>query len=97
MVATSMFSINLGFCTQRGSVVASDAFFPFPDGVEEGAKAGATAVIQAGGSVRDNEGIAAAGPAQPCHGFHWHALLLTLKAQWRRIVSSIGGIVQQGP
>src|ERR1700680_3628821 len=37
----------------RGSVVASDAFFPFPDGVEEAAKAGATAVIQPGGSVRD--------------------------------------------
>ena len=43
-----------------GSVVASDAFFPFPDGVEESAKAGATAVIQPGGSVRDNEIIAAA-------------------------------------
>lgn len=43
-----------------GSVVASDAFFPFPDGVEEAAKAGAKAVIQPGGSVRDNEVIAAA-------------------------------------
>ena len=43
-----------------GSVVASDAFFPFPDGVEELAKAGAVAVIQPGGSVRDNEVIAAA-------------------------------------
>jgi phosphoribosylaminoimidazolecarboxamide formyltransferase/IMP cyclohydrolase len=43
-----------------GSVVASDAFFPFPDGVEEAAKAGAVAVIQPGGSVRDNEVIAAA-------------------------------------
>ena len=43
-----------------GTVVASDAFFPFPDGVEEAAKAGATAVIQPGGSVRDNEVIAAA-------------------------------------
>jgi phosphoribosylaminoimidazolecarboxamide formyltransferase / IMP cyclohydrolase len=42
------------------SVVASDAFFPFPDGVEESAKAGAVAVIQPGGSVRDNEVIAAA-------------------------------------
>ena len=42
------------------SVVASDAFFPFPDGVEEAAKAGATAVIQPGGSVRDEEVIAAA-------------------------------------
>jgi phosphoribosylaminoimidazolecarboxamide formyltransferase/IMP cyclohydrolase len=44
----------------QGSVVASDAFFPFPDGVEEAAKAGATAVIQPGGSVRDGDVIAAA-------------------------------------
>jgi phosphoribosylaminoimidazolecarboxamide formyltransferase/IMP cyclohydrolase len=43
-----------------GTVVASDAFFPFPDGVEEAAKAGAVALIQPGGSVRDNEVIAAA-------------------------------------
>jgi phosphoribosylaminoimidazolecarboxamide formyltransferase/IMP cyclohydrolase len=42
-----------------GSVVASDAFFPFPDGVEEAGKAGATAVIQPGGSVRDGDVIAA--------------------------------------
>jgi phosphoribosylaminoimidazolecarboxamide formyltransferase/IMP cyclohydrolase len=43
-----------------GSVVASDAFFPFPDGVEEAAKAGATAFIQPGGSVRDADVIAVA-------------------------------------
>jgi phosphoribosylaminoimidazolecarboxamide formyltransferase/IMP cyclohydrolase len=43
-----------------GTVVASDAFFPFADGVEEAAKAGATAFIQPGGSVRDNDVIAAA-------------------------------------
>ncbi|HEV2298211.1 MAG TPA: bifunctional phosphoribosylaminoimidazolecarboxamide formyltransferase/IMP cyclohydrolase [Candidatus Acidoferrales bacterium] len=43
-----------------GSVVASDAFFPFPDGVEEAAKAGARAVIQPGGSVRDEEVIGVA-------------------------------------
>ncbi len=43
-----------------GSVVASDAFFPFPDGVEEAVKYGATAFIQPGGSVRDGEVIAAA-------------------------------------
>ncbi len=43
-----------------GSVVASDAFFPFPDGVLAAAEAGATAVIQPGGSVRDAEVIAAA-------------------------------------
>jgi phosphoribosylaminoimidazolecarboxamide formyltransferase/IMP cyclohydrolase len=44
----------------KGTVAASDAFFPFPDGVEEIAKAGATAVIQPGGSQRDSEVIAAA-------------------------------------
>ena len=43
-----------------GSVAASDAFFPFPDGLEAVAGAGATAVIQPGGSVRDEEVIAAA-------------------------------------
>jgi phosphoribosylaminoimidazolecarboxamide formyltransferase/IMP cyclohydrolase len=44
----------------RGSVVASDAFFPFADGLLAAAEAGATAVIQPGGSVRDAEVIAAA-------------------------------------
>ncbi|SDD18086.1 bifunctional phosphoribosylaminoimidazolecarboxamide formyltransferase/IMP cyclohydrolase [Belnapia rosea] len=47
----------------RGSVVASDAFFPFADGLETAAAAGATAVIQPGGSMRDNEVIAAADKA----------------------------------
>jgi len=44
----------------KGSVVASDAFFPFADGLLAAAEAGATAVIQPGGSVRDDEVIAAA-------------------------------------
>ena len=44
----------------RDSVVASDAFFPFADGVEAAVAAGATAIIQPGGSVRDKEVIAAA-------------------------------------
>jgi phosphoribosylaminoimidazolecarboxamide formyltransferase/IMP cyclohydrolase len=44
----------------KGSVVASDAFFPFPDGLIAAAEAGATAAIQPGGSVRDQEVIAAA-------------------------------------
>jgi len=44
----------------RGSVVASDAFFPFADGLLAAAEAGATAVIQPGGSMRDEEVIAAA-------------------------------------
>ena len=44
----------------NGSVVASDAFFPFPDGLQAALDAGATAAIQPGGSLRDAEVIAAA-------------------------------------
>jgi phosphoribosylaminoimidazolecarboxamide formyltransferase/IMP cyclohydrolase len=44
----------------RGAVLASDAFFPFPDGVEEAAAAGVSAIIQPGGSVKDADVIAAA-------------------------------------
>jgi phosphoribosylaminoimidazolecarboxamide formyltransferase/IMP cyclohydrolase len=44
----------------QGSVLASDAFFPFPDGLEEAAKHGITAAIQPGGSVNDDKVIAAA-------------------------------------
>lgn len=44
----------------QGAVLASDGFFPFPDGVEEAANAGITAIIQPGGSLRDAEVIAAA-------------------------------------
>jgi phosphoribosylaminoimidazolecarboxamide formyltransferase/IMP cyclohydrolase len=44
----------------KGSVVCSDAFFPFPDGLIAAAEAGATAAIQPGGSVRDAEVISAA-------------------------------------
>jgi len=44
----------------KGSAVASDAFLPFPDTLEEAAAAGATALVQPGGSIRDNEVIAAA-------------------------------------
>jgi len=47
----------------RGSVVASDAFFPFADGLLAAVEAGATAVIQPGGSIRDSEVIAAADQA----------------------------------
>ena len=54
----------------KGSVLASDAFFPFPDGVEAAAKAGVTAVVQPGGSVKDADVIAAA----DAHGL---AMLLT--------------------
>ena len=49
-----------GGLSLKGSVVASDAFFPFRDGVDVVAKAGAAAIIQPGGSVRDDEVIAAA-------------------------------------
>jgi phosphoribosylaminoimidazolecarboxamide formyltransferase/IMP cyclohydrolase len=44
----------------EGSVAASDAYFPFPDGLETVAQAGATAVIQPGGSIRDKDVIEAA-------------------------------------
>jgi phosphoribosylaminoimidazolecarboxamide formyltransferase/IMP cyclohydrolase len=44
----------------RGSVLASDAYFPFPDGVERAVEAGVTAIIQPGGSIRDKEAIDAA-------------------------------------
>lgn len=62
--------IGMGFCSRlfavefaarqagekaRGTVMASDAFFPFPDGVEEAARAGVQAIIQPGGSVKDEE------------------------------------------
>lgn len=57
-------SVRLGAARARiaveGSVLASDAFFPFRDGLDEAAKHGITAVIQPGGSVRDSEVIAAA-------------------------------------
>jgi phosphoribosylaminoimidazolecarboxamide formyltransferase/IMP cyclohydrolase len=47
----------------QNSVVASDAFFPFRDGIEVAAEQGVTAVIQPGGSMRDDEVIAAADAA----------------------------------
>jgi phosphoribosylaminoimidazolecarboxamide formyltransferase/IMP cyclohydrolase len=59
-----------------GSVLASDAFFPFADGVEEAARAGVTAIIQSGGSVRDAEVIAAADAAGM-------AMILTGRRQFR--------------
>src|SRR5262249_773513 len=43
----------------KGSVMASDAFFPFPDSIEVGAKAGVTAIVSPGGSIRDDQAIAA--------------------------------------
>jgi len=53
----------------KGSVVASDAFFPFRDGLDEVAKAGAVAVIQPGGSIRDKEVIQAANEHNICMVF----------------------------
>jgi phosphoribosylaminoimidazolecarboxamide formyltransferase/IMP cyclohydrolase len=55
----SIKAANAGL-TLAGSVVASDAFFPFRDGVDVVAQAGARAIIQPGGSLRDEEVIAAA-------------------------------------
>ncbi|MBK1634292.1 bifunctional phosphoribosylaminoimidazolecarboxamide formyltransferase/IMP cyclohydrolase [Rhodovulum adriaticum] len=56
-------AVGLPGTPTKGSVVASDAFFPFPDGLLTAAEAGATAVIQPGGSMRDDEVIAAADEA----------------------------------
>ncbi len=53
-----------------GTVVASDAFFPFPDGVEEAVKHGATAFIQPGGSVRDARSDRGRRPPGRRHGLH---------------------------
>ena len=56
-------ALGLAAPLTQGSVVASDAFFPFADGLLTAAEAGATAVIQPGGSMRDDEVIAAADAA----------------------------------
>ncbi len=56
-------ALGLAGSPASGSVLASDAFFPFPDGLMAAAEAGATAVIQPGGSMRDDEVIAAADAA----------------------------------
>jgi len=63
----------------EGSVVASDAYFPFRDGLDALAAAGATAVVQPGGSVRDAEVIAAADE----HGL---AMVFTGKRHFRQYV-----------
>jgi phosphoribosylaminoimidazolecarboxamide formyltransferase/IMP cyclohydrolase len=56
-------AMGLPAALTQGSVVASDAFFPFADGLISAAEAGATAIIQPGGSMRDDEVIAAADAA----------------------------------
>ncbi|MGH7562333.1 MAG: bifunctional phosphoribosylaminoimidazolecarboxamide formyltransferase/IMP cyclohydrolase [Gemmatimonadales bacterium] len=62
--------------TTRSAALASDGFFPFPDGIEEAARAGIRAIIQPGGSVRDAEAIAAANR-------HNMAMVLTGKRMFR--------------
>ena len=56
-------ALHLPQSPTKGSVVASDAFFPFPDGLLTAAEAGATAVIQPGGSMNDADVIKAADDA----------------------------------
>jgi phosphoribosylaminoimidazolecarboxamide formyltransferase/IMP cyclohydrolase len=56
-VASVQLAVEKAAERARGSVLASDAYFPFPDGVEAAAKAGVTAIIQPGGSIRDEESI----------------------------------------
>jgi phosphoribosylaminoimidazolecarboxamide formyltransferase/IMP cyclohydrolase len=59
-VKVAVMKAGQGKDTLAGSVAASDAFFPFRDGLDAVAEAGATAIVQPGGSVRDAEVIAAA-------------------------------------
>ena len=68
--------LRAGSASLSGSVAASDAFFPFRDGLDLGALAGATAVVQPGGSVRDEEVIAAADE-------HGVAMVLTGRRHFR--------------
>ena len=56
-VASVQLAVEKAANRARGSVLASDAYFPFADGVEAAAKAGVTAIIQPGGSIRDEESI----------------------------------------
>jgi phosphoribosylaminoimidazolecarboxamide formyltransferase/IMP cyclohydrolase len=62
-------SLSLDFPLTEGSAVASDAFFPFSDGLMVAAQAGATAIIQPGGSLRDEEVIKAADDANLAMAF----------------------------
>ncbi len=59
-VDSSMIAAHKAGEKAKGSVMASDAFFPFRDGIDTAAKAGVTAIIQPGGSIRDQESIDAA-------------------------------------
>ena len=70
-------------------MVASDAFFPFADGLEAAVAAGATAVIQPGGSMRDEEVIAAADAAGHRDGVHRHAPFPALTAMTTLPLSGI--------
>ncbi|MCS7206409.1 MAG: bifunctional phosphoribosylaminoimidazolecarboxamide formyltransferase/IMP cyclohydrolase [Dehalococcoidia bacterium] len=70
-VTSVRLAVQVAGARARGSVLASDAFFPFPDGVEAAAEGGVTAIIQPGGSIRDADVIAAAdrlGLAMVCTG-----------------------------
>jgi phosphoribosylaminoimidazolecarboxamide formyltransferase/IMP cyclohydrolase len=75
-VDSTRIAISKARAPLAGSVVASDAFFPFRDSVDEAAKAGAVAVVQPGGSVRDGESIAAADE-------HGMAMILTGERHFR--------------
>ena len=59
VVSVSIASTKAG-AKARGSVMASDAMFPFPDSVEQAAEVGVTAIIQPGGSIRDEDSIVTA-------------------------------------
>ena len=72
----SVYKARLAGHDTKGSVMGSDAFFPFKDGVEQAAEAGVCAIVQPGGSVRDEEVVAAANE-------HNIAMVFTGKRQFR--------------
>jgi phosphoribosylaminoimidazolecarboxamide formyltransferase/IMP cyclohydrolase len=74
----------------QGSVMASDAFFPFRDGIDNAAAAGITAVIQPGGSMRDDEVIAAANE-------HGMAMVFTGMRHFRHSIRCLSHRAMQVP
>ncbi|HOK96595.1 MAG TPA: bifunctional phosphoribosylaminoimidazolecarboxamide formyltransferase/IMP cyclohydrolase, partial [Anaerohalosphaeraceae bacterium] len=59
-VESGLIAFKHAGCLSKGAAMGSDAFFPFPDNVENAAKAGVACIIQPGGSKKDDEVIAAA-------------------------------------
>ena len=73
-VDSAKIAIEKACASLKGSAVASDAFLPFPDTLEVAADAGATALVQPGGSIRDKDVIEAANRPEYGHGLYWNTI-----------------------